>query len=86
MRRRKSRPGKIGRPRIPQGHINFIKRISSDHPEWGEDKIAEELAAKFGIWHSGSTVRRYIVSRTPRGDETWRTFMRNHGKELWSVR
>ncbi|MCK4303835.1 MAG: hypothetical protein KAY24_06325 [Candidatus Eisenbacteria sp.] len=22
--------------------------MSDDHPEWGEDKIAEELAAKFG--------------------------------------
>ena len=51
--RHKSRSG---RPRIPQMHINFIKRMSTDHPEWGEDKIVEELAAKFGISHSGSTV------------------------------
>jgi len=43
--RRKSRPG---RPRIPKRHIAFIKRISSDHPEWGEDKLVEQLAAKFG--------------------------------------
>ena len=50
--RRKSKPG---RPRIPKEHIKYIKRISSDHPEWGEDKIAEELAAKFGVNHSGST-------------------------------
>ena len=52
-----------GRPRIPKRHIDFIKRISSDHPEWGEDKIVEELAAKFGIHHSGSTIRRYMVPR-----------------------
>ncbi len=51
---RKSKPG---RPRIPRRHINFIKRISADHPEWGEDKIAEELAAKFDVHHSGSTIR-----------------------------
>ena len=59
--RSKSRPG---RPRIPRKHINFIKRMSVDHPEWGEDKIVEELAAKFGINHSGSTVRRYMVARS----------------------
>ena len=29
----KSRPG---RPRIPRRHIGFIKRISTDHPKWGE--------------------------------------------------
>ena len=44
--RRKPGRGPIGRPRIPRKHIAFIQRISGDHPEWGEDKIAEELAAK----------------------------------------
>ena len=79
----KSRPG---RPRIPCRHINFIRRISRDHPEWGEDKLAEELVAKFGVNHSGSTVRKYMVSRLkgPRGDQTWRTFVRNHAHELWA--
>ncbi len=84
--RRRSRPAKIGRPRIPRKHVGFIQRISGDHPEWGEDRIAEELAAKFGIEHSTSTIRRYMVPRLtrPRGDQTWRTFVRNHGKELWA--
>ena len=79
----KSRPG---RPRIPRRHIAFIRRISADHPEWGEDKIAEELAAKFGIAHSGSTIRAYMGPRRrpPRGDQTWRTFVRNHATELWA--
>ncbi len=39
----------LGWPRIPRTHIHFVKRISGGRPEWGEDKIAEELAAKFGI-------------------------------------
>jgi putative transposase len=30
-----------GRPRIPDQHIALIQRISRDHPEWGEDPIAE---------------------------------------------
>ena len=81
--RRKSRSG---RPRIPMLHIHFIRRISTDHPEWGEDKIAEELAAKFGVSHSGSTVRQYMVPRRcpPRDNQTWRTFVKNHAGQLWS--
>ncbi len=82
--RRKCGPG---RPRIPRKHIEFIKRISADHPEWGEDKIAQELAAKFGVNHSGSTIRRYMVPRRPRpprGGQRWRTFVKNHASEMWS--
>ncbi len=60
MWRRKSRARKIGRPRIPCKHIDLIRRISGDHPGWGEDKIAEELAAKFAIQHSpGRTCQRH---------------------------
>ena len=33
----------------PPEHIAFIRRISTDHPEWGEDRIAEELALKLGV-------------------------------------
>jgi len=84
--RYRSRCRKTGRPRIPRKHIAFIQRISGDHPEWGEDKIAEELAAKFGVEHSTSTVRRYMVPRCkpPRGDQTWRVFVRNHAEELYA--
>jgi hypothetical protein len=84
--RHRSRNRRLGRPRIPGEHIAFIQRISSDHPEWGEDRIAEELAAKFGVDHSASTIRRYMVPRQgpPRGDQTWRTFVRNHAKEVWA--
>jgi len=46
------RSRKPGRPRIPDEHIALIQRISRDHPEWGEDRIAEELAIKLGVKHS----------------------------------
>jgi hypothetical protein len=84
--RRKTHSAKVGRPRIPREHINFIRRISGDHPDWGEDKIAEELAAKFGIEHSTSTIRCYKIPKlnAPRGDQAWRTFIRNHGTAVWS--
>ena len=80
---RKSRGG--GRPRIPASHIRLIRQISSDHPEWGEDRIAQELALKLGVEHSASVVRRYMVRpRGPRRD-TWRKFLRRHASGFVAV-
>ena len=77
--------GKPGRPRIPDDHIAMIRRISTDQPAWGEDRIAEELAIKLGIRHSTSTIRRYMVCRRkPSGGQTWRTFVRNHASQIFA--
>jgi putative transposase len=79
------RSGKPGRPRIDAEHIAFIRRISSEHPEWGEDRIAEELRLKLGVQHSPSTIRRYMVCRQrPSDGQTWRTFIRNHAKQVFA--
>jgi transposase InsO family protein len=75
-----------GRPRIPRDHIALIRRISGQHPEWGEDRIAGELAIKLGVRHSTSTVRRYMVRRSePRGGQTWRTFIANHAHQVFAL-
>jgi putative transposase len=80
------RSRKPGRPRIPDEHIALIRRISQDHAEWGEDRIAEELAIKLGVKHSTSTIRRYMVKRRGlRGGQTWRTFVRNHASQIYAV-
>lgn len=79
------RSRKPGRPPIPMEHIALIRRISSDHSEWGEDRIAEELAIKLGVHHSTSTIRKYMVSRRkPRDGQTWRTFVKNHAKQIYA--
>ena len=77
---------RVGRPRIPCEYIAFIRCISGDHPEWDEDRIAEEFDGKFGIHRSASTIRRYKVRRTdgPRKVQTWRAFIQNHAKEVWA--
>ena len=82
--RRRSR-GKVGRPRIPRKHIAFIKRISADHPEWGEDRITLELKLKLGVVHSPSTVRRYMVQcgRSPKS--TWRQFITGHAEHVFAL-
>jgi hypothetical protein len=83
--RHKSRTRKIGRPTIPRKHINFIRRMSADNPTWGEDKIFEELSVKFGIEHSTSTIRKYMVKRRRSHDrQAWKTFTRNHGHEIFA--
>ena len=80
----RSRTKKVGRPRIPRRHIEFIKRISRKNPAWGEDKIFEELKIKFGVEHSTSTIRRHMVNpRTKRG-QTWRTFIDNHRGQIFA--
>jgi len=61
--RRKSSRRPIGRPRISQEQIAFMRRISGDHPGWAEDRIVEELAARFGVEHAGSTIRSYLAPR-----------------------
>ena len=80
------RSRKPGRPRIPDEHIALIRRISRDHPEWGEDRIAEELAIKLAVKHSTSTIRKYMVRRRePRGGQTWKTFVKNHASQIFAV-
>jgi len=77
-----------GRPRIPRSHSSLIRRISSDHPEWGEDRIALELKAKLGVEHAASTIRRYMVTRKGEGapaSTAWRTFLASHASELWTM-
>jgi transposase InsO family protein len=74
-----------GRPAIPKKHIDLIRRISSDHPEYGEDRIALELEVKFGIRHAGSTIRKYIAKRRPglTDSQAWRSFLKNQAKAMW---
>jgi len=78
-RRWQSKPkGSPGRPRIPARHRQFIRRISSESPAWGGDRIALEMKLKLGIDHAASTVGKYMVDDGGRG-MTWGTFLRHHG-------
>jgi len=72
----KSRPG---RPPIPKAVQALIKRMGSENPTWGEERIANELLLKLGIQVSPRTVRKYLHPRPPgqpRGDLRWSAFLR----------
>jgi len=76
---------RAGRPQIPPELQRFIRRMATDNPLWGEERIANELLLKLGIRVSPRTVRKYMP-RTPRGlprgDQRWSTFLKNHAKAI----
>ncbi len=77
--------GEAGEPAIPREHIEFNRRISSNHPEYGEDRIALELDVTFAVRHAASTVRRHMVKRRPPSDsQAWRNFLKNQAEATWT--
>ena len=67
------------------GRVGHPFRWSYAHPVWGEERIANELLVKLGIWVSPRTVRKYMPKRPPgqpRGDQRWSTFLRNHASAV----
>jgi hypothetical protein len=78
----KSRPG---RPPIPLELRRLIRRMATENPIWGEERIANELLLKLGLRVSPRTVRKYMPKRPPgrpRGDQRWATFLRNHASAI----
>ena len=59
--------------------------MAVDNPSWGEERIANELLLKLGLRVSPRTVRKDMPRRppgTPRGDQRWSTFIRNHAQAI----
>jgi len=76
---------RAGRPRIAPELRRLIRRMASENPLWGEERIANELLVKLGIRVSPRTVGKYMPKRPPgqpRGDQRWSTFLRNHAKVI----
>ncbi len=74
-----------GRPAIPVGLRELIRRMAAENPLWGEERIANELLLKLGLRVSPRTVRKYmpkVPPGRPRGDQRWATFLRNHAKAI----
>jgi putative transposase len=76
---------KRGRPPIPAELRALIRRMASENPVWGEERIANELLIKLGIRVSPRTVGKYMPKRPlgqPRGDQRWATFLKNHARAI----
>jgi transposase InsO family protein len=77
----KCRNGKRGRPKIPVEVRNLIRKISTENPTWGSPRIEGELS-KLGYTVRKSTVERYMVKKPKPLSPTWRTFLKNHAKDI----
>ena len=73
-----------GRPPIPPDLRRLIRKMASENPSWGEERIADELRLKLGLRVSPRTIRKYLPKSpaappgTRRRDQRWSTFLKNH--------
>ena len=62
----------------------LIQRLSSENPLWGAPRIHGELL-KLGFRVAQSTVSKYMVRLSRRPSQGWKTFLRNHAKEIAAI-
>jgi transposase InsO family protein len=58
--------------------------MSRSNPLWGAPRIHGELL-KLGITVSQTTVSKYMARHYKPPSQTWRTFLRNHAKDIVSI-
>jgi hypothetical protein len=77
-----------GRPRLPRNIRRLIAEMAAENPTWGQERVADELALKLGIYVSPRTVRVYWPDRSPGSGsprtrpQRWRSFVRNHAQSM----
>src|SRR5262249_48102934 len=77
----KSRCGTPGRPEVCEEVRQLIRKMSMANSRWGAPRIHGELL-KLGIQVSQATVAKYMVRLPKPSSQTWRTFLKNHVKDL----
>ena len=80
----KSRQRWPGGKTIPPDIRDLIRTMSHDNPLWGAPRIHGELL-KLGITVSQGTVSKYMVCHRKPPSQSWRTFLKNHAKDIVSV-
>ncbi|HVO72140.1 MAG TPA: integrase core domain-containing protein [Aggregatilineaceae bacterium] len=82
--RRKSR-ATSSRKQILDSTVALIKQMLRENRLWGAERVRGELL-KLGLRVSKRTIQRYKrqVRPMPTGRQTWRTFVHNHGQDIWA--
>ena len=70
-----------GRPGLDPKIRLLIRQISQANPLWGAPRIHGELL-KLGIEVSETTVAKYLIRTRKPPPQTWRTFLKNHAKDI----
>lgn len=74
------RKRRAGPHRINRDIQKLIRQMSLANPLWGAPRVHGEL--KLGVDVCQSTVARYMKQRPKERNQTWKTFIRNHGSEV----
>ena len=78
---KKCRRRRSGRPSIDPKVRELIRTMSRDNIGWGAPRIHGELQM-LGIHVSQASVTKYMIRHRKPPSQTWRTFLRNHTKDL----
>src|SRR5438874_7328280 len=63
---------------------DLIRRMSAANPLWGAPRIHGELL-KLGLVVSQATVSKYMLRPRRPPSQAWRTFLKNHAKDLMAL-
>ena len=81
----KSRPRRVGRPKIQREVVELIRAMRDANPTWGAPRIHGELL-KLGIDLAESTVSKYLPGAPHQPpSQGWRTFLQNHLADMIAV-
>jgi putative transposase len=72
---------RLGRPSASREVIDLLRKMSLANSNWGAPRIHGELL-KLGFELSQATVATYMVRYRRPPSQTWRTFLKNHAKDL----
>jgi putative transposase len=70
-----------GRPAISTEVRDLIRQMSRANPLWGAPRVHGELL-KLGLTVSQATVSKYMLRPRRPPSQAWRTFLKNHAKDL----
>ncbi|MCU1292566.1 MAG: hypothetical protein JWP08_1416 [Bryobacterales bacterium] len=73
--------------RIPGDLQALIRRMASENPIWGEQRIADELRIKLVLRVSPRKLGKYLARgsgprHTPDPKQRWKAFIRNQAKDI----
>jgi len=74
-----------GRPPLPKNLRTLIVNMAQENPSWGEERIADELSLKLGLFVDSRTIGKYLKQgERPRqpSDQRWATFLHNHASAV----